>query len=72
METSSDVRDRAFKLLNSLQGGEILVTHSGLTCQFLHLSSRNVNLGYGKYLVLEEDLAGNWSVSETNDENVHL
>lgn len=45
---------------------------SGVACQFLPLSSKNVTLTRGKYLVLQEGPAGEWKISETNDESIKL
>lgn len=64
------------------------MTHDGVACQFLPLSSKvlcfrsffvfdvfsckNVTLTRGKYLVLQEGPPGEWTIGETNDDTIKL
>jgi broad specificity phosphatase PhoE len=71
VEISAAAKERAFRVLQRSQDGDVLVTHDGIACQFVRTFTDRITLTRGKYIVLQERDAG-WSIVETNDDSINL
>lgn len=68
LERNEQLMERALRLLNSLNGGEVLVTHDGVVQQFLKaFECEKTSLARGKFIVLRETEQGKWKIEQTNN-----
>ena len=72
VETSAAAKVRAFGMLQRSEDGDVLVTHDGIACQFVRTLADRNTLARGKYIVLQERGANEWSIVETNDKDITL
>lgn len=71
-ETSEAAKNRAFRVMEGLTGGEMLVTHDGIACQLVRSATNSIGLTRGKFVVFVQEPDGKWVVERTNDEKIVL